>query len=91
VSIVGSRAGEADERRIGHGVAQVAAEAVGHLAGLIIHLAAKPTLAAVRFIRGEDALSSVCLSQFNFIGLKPSLLQQRVPHLCWGGGKGDQR
>jgi len=36
------------------GIAQVAGEAVGHLAGLFIHLAAEPILAAVRFIRDDD-------------------------------------
>jgi hypothetical protein len=39
-----------DGRRIRQGIAQVAGEAVGHLAGLFIHLAAKPILAAVRLI-----------------------------------------
>ena len=34
------RAGEPDERRIRQGIAHVASEAVGHLAGLFIHLAA---------------------------------------------------
>ena len=37
--------GEADERCIRQRIAQVAGEAVGHLAGLFIHLAAKPILA----------------------------------------------
>ncbi len=42
------RAGEADERRVRRGIAQVAGEAGGHLAGHLIHLAAEPILAAVR-------------------------------------------
>ena len=46
--------GEADERRIRQGIAQVAGEPVGHLAGLFIHLAAESILAAVRFIRDDD-------------------------------------
>lgn len=57
VRLLDGRAGEADERRIGHGITQVAGEAAGHLAGLFIHLAAKPILAAVRFI-GEAGGSS---------------------------------
>ena len=48
------RAGEADERRLRQGIAQVAGEAVGHLAGLRIHLATEAILAAVRFIRDDD-------------------------------------
>ena len=47
-------AGKADERGIRQGIAQVAGEAVGNLAGLLIHLAAEPILAAVRFIRDHD-------------------------------------
>jgi hypothetical protein len=54
VRLLDGRAGEADERRIGQGIAQVAGEAIGHLAGLLIHLAAEAILAAVRFIRDHD-------------------------------------
>ena len=54
VRLLDGRAGEADERRIRQGIAQVAGEAVGHLARLFIHLAAEPILAAVRFIRDDD-------------------------------------
>ena len=54
IRLFDGRAGEADERRIRQGIAQVAGEAVGHLAGLSIHLAAEPILAAVRFIRDDD-------------------------------------
>jgi hypothetical protein len=46
--------GEPDERRLWQGIAQVAGEAVGHLAGLLIHLAAESILAAVRLIRDDD-------------------------------------
>lgn len=48
------RGSQPDERRIRQGIAQVAGEAVGHFAGLLIHLAAEPILAAVRFIRDDD-------------------------------------
>ena len=45
--------GQADERRIRQAILQVAGEAVRHLAGLGIQLAAKPILDAVRFIRAN--------------------------------------
>jgi len=48
------RAGEVDERRIRQGIAQVAGEAIGHLAGLFVHLAAEAILAAVRFRASES-------------------------------------
>ena len=50
VRLLDGRAGEPDERRMRQGIAQVAGEAVGHLAGLLIHPAAETRLAAVRFI-----------------------------------------
>ena len=40
VRLLAGRAGEAHERRFGQGIAQVAGEAIGHLARLFIHLAA---------------------------------------------------
>lgn len=48
ICLLDGRACEADERRIRLGIAQVAGEAVGHLAGLFIHLSAKLILAAIR-------------------------------------------
>ena len=48
------RGSQPDERRIGQGIAQVAGEAVGHLARFLIHLAAESILAAVRFVRDHD-------------------------------------
>ena len=39
--------------RIRQGIAQVAVETIGNLAGPFIHLAAKPILAAVRYIRDD--------------------------------------
>jgi len=53
VRLLDGRAGEADERRIRQGIAQVAGEAVGHLAGLLIHLAAEPILAAVHLFPNQ--------------------------------------
>jgi hypothetical protein len=54
VRLLDGRAGQPDERRVRQGIAQVAGEAVGHLARLFIHLAAESILAAVRFIRNHD-------------------------------------
>ena len=51
------RGSQPDERRIRQGIAQVAGEAVGHLAGLFIHLAAEAILAAVHFIRCQDVVT----------------------------------
>lgn len=48
---------EADERRIGQGLVQLAGEAVGHSADPFSPCA-KPIMTAVRFTRSEDALSS---------------------------------
>ncbi len=48
------RGSQPDERGIRQGIAQVAGEAVGHLAGLSIDLAAEAILVAVRFIRDHD-------------------------------------
>jgi len=50
VRLLEGRVGEPDEGRMRQGIAQVGGEAVGHLAGLLIHLAAVPILAVVRFI-----------------------------------------
>ena len=50
VDLFDRRAGEADEGGVGEGITQVAGEAVGHHAGLIVNLAAEAVLAAVRFI-----------------------------------------
>ena len=70
VHLLDGRAGEADERRIGQSNAQIAGEAVGHLAGLFIHLAAKPYEAicatfaltpgarCVHFVRGSAVTES---------------------------------
>lgn len=48
------RGSQPDEQPIRQGIAQVAGEALGHLAGLFIHLAAESILAAVRFIGDDD-------------------------------------
>lgn len=48
------RGSQPDKRRIRQGIEQVAGEAVGHIAGIFIHLAAEAILAAVRFIRDDD-------------------------------------
>ena len=54
VGLLDRRAGEADEGGVGEGIAQVAGEAVGDLAGLFVELAAEAVLAAVRFIGDHD-------------------------------------
>ncbi len=51
------RGSQPDERRIRQGIAQVAGEAVGRLAGLLNHLAAESILPAVRFIRDDHDLA----------------------------------
>ena len=71
VRLLDGHAGETDERRIWQGTAQVAGEAVGHLAGLFIHLAAKPILAAVRFIRAAQPRSPA-RRQFTGRELRPA-------------------
>ena len=48
------RARRPKEARVRQGIAQVAGEAVGHLAGLLIHLAAESILAPVRFIDSKE-------------------------------------
>ena len=57
VGLLDGRAGEADERRNRQGIAQVAGEAVGHLA-LLVHPPAEAVLQPVRFILTGDALVS---------------------------------
>ena len=63
VHLPAGRAGEADERRIRQGIAKIAGEAVGHLAGLFIHLAVKPyeAICASLALRHAHAVCILCV------------------------------
>jgi len=75
---------EAHERRIWQGIVQVAGEAVGHLAGLFIHLAAESILAAVRFIRDHDDVLPRAQLGHQFALLCGELMDRREHHAAAG-------
>ena len=84
VRLLDGRAGEADERRIRQGIAQVAGEAVGHLARLFIHLAAEPILSALRLIRDHDDVLPPAQLGHQLALFRHELVDRREHHTAAG-------